>query len=96
MSKVAPRSRPRSPPAVAGDPHGERFADLAAIAMPTLVVNGDLDVLLNTINSFCLQQHLPDAQLIIYPDSGRAAFPVSRPCADIPQRLRLRVTGRKY
>lgn len=72
MSKVAPRSRPRSPPAVAGDPHGERFADLAAIAMPTLVVNGDLDVLLNTINSFCLQQHLPDAQLIIYPDSGHA------------------------
>ena len=74
VSKVAPRSRPRSPPAVAGDPHGERFADLAAIAMPTLVVNGDLDVLLNTINSFCLQQHLPDAQLIIYPDSGHGAL----------------------
>lgn len=53
-------------------PHGERFADLALITMPTLVVNGHHDVMLNTINSFHLQQHLPDAQLIIYPDSGHA------------------------
>jgi len=53
-------------------PHGEPFADLAAITMPTLVVNGDLDVMLNTINSFHLQQHLPDAELIIYPNAGHA------------------------
>jgi pimeloyl-ACP methyl ester carboxylesterase len=54
------------------EPHGERFADLAAITMPTLVANGHLDVMLNTTNSFHLQQHLPNAQLIIYPDSGHA------------------------
>ncbi|MBB3348323.1 alpha/beta fold hydrolase [Sphingomonas sp. BK069] len=54
------------------EPHGDRFADLAAITMPTLVANGHLDVMLNTANSFHLQQHLPDAQLIIYPDSGHA------------------------
>ena len=54
------------------EPHGERFADLPAITMPTLVVNGHLDVMLNTINSFHLQQNLPDAQLIVYPDSGHA------------------------
>ncbi|WP_223806439.1 MULTISPECIES: alpha/beta fold hydrolase [unclassified Novosphingobium] len=54
-------------------PHGERFADLAAISCPTLVVNGSLDVMLPTINSFHLQQHLPDAQLILYPDAGHAA-----------------------
>lgn len=54
-------------------PHGERFADLATITVPTLVVNGALDVMLPTINSFHLQQHIPDAQLIIYPDSGHAA-----------------------
>lgn len=53
-------------------PHGERFADLASITMPTLVANGHLDVMLNTLNSFHLQQHLPNAQLIIYPDSGHA------------------------
>ncbi len=55
------------------EPHGERFADLAAITMPTLVVNGTNDVMLPTINSFHLQQHIPDAQLIIYPDAGHAA-----------------------
>jgi pimeloyl-ACP methyl ester carboxylesterase len=54
------------------EPHGERFADLAAITMPTLVVNGQLDVMLNTINSVHLQQNLPNGQLIIYPDSGHA------------------------
>lgn len=54
------------------EPHGERFADLAAITMPTLVANGHLDVMLNTTNSFHLQQHLPNAQLIIYPDTGHA------------------------
>ncbi len=54
------------------EPHGERFADLAAITMPTFVANGHLDVMLNTMNSFHLQQHLPNAQLIIYPDSGHA------------------------
>lgn len=54
-------------------PNGERFADLATITMPTLVVNGSHDVMLPTINSFYLQQHLPDAQLILYPDAGHAA-----------------------
>lgn len=53
-------------------PHGEPFADLAAIACPTLVANGHRDVMLPTINSFHLQQHLPDAQLILYPDAGHA------------------------
>ncbi len=54
-------------------PHGERFADLARITVPTLVVNGSDDVMIPTVNSFHLQQHIPDAQLILYPDSGHAA-----------------------
>lgn len=54
-------------------PHGERFADLSALTMPVLVVNGSNDVMLPTINSFYLQQHLPNSQLILYPDSGHAA-----------------------
>jgi pimeloyl-ACP methyl ester carboxylesterase len=53
--------------------HGERFMDLKAISVPTLVVNGSLDVMLPTVNSFHLQQHIPDAQLIIYPDAGHAS-----------------------
>jgi pimeloyl-ACP methyl ester carboxylesterase len=52
---------------------GERFAELKSIAQPTLVVNGNRDVMIPTINSFILSQHIPNAQLIIYPDSGHAS-----------------------
>ena len=54
-------------------PHGERFAELAAITQPTLVINGRHDIMQPTINSYLLAQHIPDAQLIIYPDSGHGA-----------------------
>jgi pimeloyl-ACP methyl ester carboxylesterase len=43
---------------------------LKAIQQPTLVVNGSTDVIIYTVNSFILQQHLPNAELIIYPDSA--------------------------
>lgn len=52
---------------------GERFADLKSIKVPTLVVNGSNDVMIPTINSFYLQQNIPDARLLLYPDSGHAA-----------------------
>ena len=52
---------------------GERFAELKNITQPTLVVNGSRDVMVPTINSFTLSQHIPNAQLIIYPDSGHAS-----------------------
>lgn len=53
---------------------GERFAEPKAITQPTLVVNGNNDVMIPSINSFTLSQHIPDAQLIIYPDSGHASL----------------------
>jgi pimeloyl-ACP methyl ester carboxylesterase len=40
---------------------------------PALVVNGNRDLIIYTINSFILQQNLPDAQLIIYPDASHGA-----------------------
>jgi pimeloyl-ACP methyl ester carboxylesterase len=43
---------------------------LKQIKQPTLVIGGSNDVIIYTVNSFILQQHLPDAQLIIYPDTG--------------------------
>lgn len=52
---------------------GERFGELEKIAQPTLVVNGNRDIMVPTINSFTLSQHIPNAQLIIYPDSGHAS-----------------------
>src|SRR5215472_11070121 len=46
---------------------GQRFAELVSITPPTLVVNGSKDVMIPTINSYWLSQHIPNAQLIIYP-----------------------------
>jgi pimeloyl-ACP methyl ester carboxylesterase len=53
-----------------GKPAGERFAYLKKIKMPVLIVGGTSDIIFYTINSFYLQQNLPNAQLILYPDSA--------------------------
>jgi pimeloyl-ACP methyl ester carboxylesterase len=55
-------------------PDKDRYANLKTIQQPTLVVNGKHDLLVPTINSYILQQHLPNATLIIYPDSGHGAI----------------------
>jgi pimeloyl-ACP methyl ester carboxylesterase len=55
-------------------PRGERFAELATLTAPTLVVNGSNDVMVPTINSYWLSQYMPNAQLIIYPDSGHGSL----------------------
>jgi pimeloyl-ACP methyl ester carboxylesterase len=49
------------------------FEYLKAIAQPTLVVNGDSDVIIYSVNSWTLQQHLPNAQLILYPDANHGS-----------------------
>src|SRR5260370_1848610 len=56
------------------EPRGERYADLKTIKQPTLVLNGNDDIMVPTINSFTLSQHIPNAQLIVYPDSGHGAL----------------------
>ena len=52
---------------------GERYAELESIDHPTLVVNGNNDIMVPSINSFTLSQRIRNAQLILYPDSGHAA-----------------------
>jgi pimeloyl-ACP methyl ester carboxylesterase len=47
---------------------------LRNIRQPTLVVNGSNDVIAPTINSYMLQQQLPNAQLILYPDANHGSF----------------------
>jgi pimeloyl-ACP methyl ester carboxylesterase len=47
---------------------------LKTIKQPVLVVNGSDDVIIYTINSYILQQNLPNAQLIIYPDSAHGSL----------------------
>ena len=56
-----------------GQPAEGSFGYLEKISQPTLVVNGSDDIVIATVNSFILQQHLPDAELIVYPDSGHGA-----------------------
>src|SRR5258708_410527 len=46
---------------------------LKTIEQPTLVVNGSNDVIMPTVNSFIMQQNMPNAQLIVYPDSNHGA-----------------------
>jgi pimeloyl-ACP methyl ester carboxylesterase len=46
---------------------------LKTIKQPTLVVNGSHDVIMPTVNSFIMQQDMPNAQLIVYPDSNHGA-----------------------
>jgi pimeloyl-ACP methyl ester carboxylesterase len=44
-----------------------------AIKQPSLLVNSSNDVIIYTVNSYILQQNLPNAELIIYPDSARGS-----------------------
>src|ERR1700681_4753053 len=46
---------------------------LKTIKQKTLIVNGSNDVDVPTVNSFIMQQNMPHAQLIIYPDSNHGA-----------------------
>jgi pimeloyl-ACP methyl ester carboxylesterase len=57
---AAPRERP--------------YDYLKIIRQPTLVVNGSTDVIIYTVNSFILEQNLPNAQLILYPDAAHGAL----------------------
>jgi pimeloyl-ACP methyl ester carboxylesterase len=56
-----------------GAPAKDPYAYLKKITQPTLVLNGSNDVIIYTVNSYILQQHLPNAQLILYPDSNHGA-----------------------
>ena len=40
---------------------------------PDTVVNGSNDVVVPTINSYILQQNLPNAELILFPDSNHGS-----------------------
>ena len=57
-----------------GNPIGERFAYLKNIKIPVLVAGGKSDIIFYTINSFYLEQNLPNAQLIVYPDAAHGSL----------------------
>jgi pimeloyl-ACP methyl ester carboxylesterase len=51
----------------------KRPADLSRVHQPVLVVNGDSDRMVPSINTHELARRLPNSELIIYPDSGHGA-----------------------
>jgi pimeloyl-ACP methyl ester carboxylesterase len=46
---------------------------LKRICHPVLVVNGSHDIVVATVNSYILQQNLPNAELILFPDSNHGS-----------------------
>jgi pimeloyl-ACP methyl ester carboxylesterase len=53
---------------------GERLAYLKNIKQPTLVVSGNHDVIVYTVNSLYLVQNMPSAKLILYPDANHGSW----------------------
>jgi len=53
---------------------GQRYANLAGIRQPTLVVNGVHDEMIPVANSYRLAEHLPNAVLLTFPDSGHGSL----------------------
>jgi pimeloyl-ACP methyl ester carboxylesterase len=49
------------------------YAHLNGLRLPVLIVNGTEDIVIPTINSYILQQFLPNAELILYPDANHGS-----------------------
>ena len=56
-----------------GAPRDNPYEYLNKLTQPTLIVNGGADVIIYTVNSFILQQNIPNAQLILYPDANHGS-----------------------
>ncbi|UPG88497.1 alpha/beta hydrolase [Luteibacter aegosomaticola] len=55
-------------------PADDVLAYLKSITQPTLVVQGSDDAIIPTVHSLTLQHEMPNAQLIVYPDSGHGSI----------------------
>jgi pimeloyl-ACP methyl ester carboxylesterase len=86
LARIAERKSDREPPASAqvataqlaalakwGKVSGDSYASLKKLPHRTLVWNGRNDAMVPTVNSFILQQRLPDARLMLFPDSGHGS-----------------------
>ncbi|MFZ2308742.1 MAG: alpha/beta hydrolase [Rhodoferax sp.] len=49
-------------------------ADLSVVKHPVLVVNGDADRMVPTLNTRDLAQRLPNSTLVVYPDAGHGGI----------------------
>lgn len=48
--------------------------NLAAIRQPVLIVNGNKDIMVDSINSYTMVQKIPNAKLVIWSDSGHGGL----------------------
>ena len=71
-NKVAPAQRAAIAKWAA--PRERPYDYLKAIQQPTLVVNGVFDEMIPVSNSYWLGEHLPNAVLMTYPDSGHGSL----------------------
>ncbi len=55
-------------------PDENALAYLRSIKQPTLIAQGSDDAIIPTLHSLTLQQNLPNAQLIVYPDAGHGSI----------------------
>ena len=53
---------------------GDRLAKLREIGQPCLVVGGVFDMMIPVRNCYLLSEHLPNAVLLTYPDSGHGSL----------------------
>jgi pimeloyl-ACP methyl ester carboxylesterase len=54
-------------------PASGRYSTLKNITHSTLIVHGNKDIVVAPVNALILAEHLPNAQLIVYPDSSHGA-----------------------
>jgi pimeloyl-ACP methyl ester carboxylesterase len=54
-------------------PASNRYAMLSAITQPALIVHGSKDVVVDPINAFILEERLPNATLLMFPDASHGA-----------------------
>jgi pimeloyl-ACP methyl ester carboxylesterase len=87
VRRLSQRTQDREPPSGADvakaqltsfrdweQPNGKPFSDLETINQPVLVVHGVHDAMIPVSNAYWLSQHLPNAVLLTYPDSGHGAL----------------------
>jgi pimeloyl-ACP methyl ester carboxylesterase len=67
------RDAPVSAECVSTQHNADGYAELRRIAQPALIVSGSDDIVIPTVNSFILQQHIRNAKLALYPDSNHGA-----------------------
>jgi pimeloyl-ACP methyl ester carboxylesterase len=54
-------------------PVENRYAMLKTITQPALIVHGNKDIVVDPVNAFILEEHLPDATLLVLPDASHGA-----------------------